>query len=682
MQRRPRALLLCAVLVTVASCDDGGTAERPATESTPPTSRVTAAGGAQRWGEGRALFARFDPAADRTVVATTIGVAVQVGDEPPVSLTDQMPTALALSPDGRLAAFTTAADQLELWDVNAATRSDRHSVTADRYTGLAFTSADTIVASGEADVTLFGADGRAETLAEAPAGATLGPVAVSAAGDVAVPVPASRPTLVTWNEADGRRDVDLGLVDGTRFTGVTWSPDGSHLAVLHALPDQGDSVGIWDVEAASYSATVALPNYVTPEQLAFLDAGRGVVIPFADRVARFDMTGREVASLAVSPSAVSEIIPAGDEVVIVGRDGAVTTWDGEGSPAEVAPAGVTFVDNELAEGTLVTVDQSGRIRELDVGAAREIRTLDRWALGEVTSVDLGPGAGRVALATSTGAVRLLRTTDGSVEHVLDRPQGRVADVSIAPGDDLVATGVSVQLRSEAWDDTVAVTAVDSGESALQLGGEAEDVTGCAFYQAHVVFSPDGRLLASSSHDFTVQVSTLGAEDDVEVLEPHRGSVLDIEFSPDGSLLATSADDGTLRIWEVDGWRLRDEFTTVAGGYWAMAFTPDGSGLAVADITGQLSILDPATAEVLRTFTGTPAPLADLEIVPDGSRLVAGGTNGSVDVWSVATGAIETRFEGHTLPVTAISVADDGSAVVSGSKDGTVRYWPLPGVAGD
>ena len=67
-----------------------------------------------------------------------------------------------------------------------------------------------------------------------------------------------------------------------------------------------------------------------------------------------------------------------------------------------------------------------------------------------------------------------------------------------------------------------------------LGGEAENVTGCSFYEADVVFSPDGTLLASTSHDFTVQISPLADPDTTVVLEPHVGSVLDIEFSPDGT----------------------------------------------------------------------------------------------------------------------------------------------------
>ncbi len=42
-----------------------------------------------------------------------------------------------------------------------------------------------------------------------------------------------------------------------------------------------------------------------------------------------------------------------------------------------------------------------------------------------------------------------------------------------------------------------------------FGGEEENVTGCSFFQGAVDFSPDGTLLAATSHDFTVHVTSTG-----------------------------------------------------------------------------------------------------------------------------------------------------------------------------
>ena len=177
-----------------------------------------------------------------------------------------------------------------------------------------------------------------------------------------------------------------------------------------------------------------------------------------------------------------------------GSTAPLTRWAVGSDPTELAPRTVALVDHR--GGAAVTVvDQVGLVRTFAADGSPR-RRLDRWAVGEATGVDIGAD-GAIVLATSTGAVRLLDPA-GAAAAVLDRPQGDVSDVSLAPDDGLVATGVSVQKAAEAWDDTIEVTELAGGTPDFTLGGEAENVTGCSFYEANVVFSPDGSLLASSS----------------------------------------------------------------------------------------------------------------------------------------------------------------------------------------
>lgn len=676
MPRFSRATIL--LLAGVAAACSDAPPETTQTSTAPPVAAV----GEQRWGDGRALAARVDVAEDRLVVATTIGVSVQTGDEQPVELYEGLTSLLALSPDGRLAAFTTAAGRLEIWDVAAGQPVSDFDVAPDRYTSLAFSSPTDVIAGGERDVTRYPADGNtAEALVEAPADGALGPVAIATDGTVAVPIGAPQPTVAVWTAGADVGTVDMGLAAGTALVGVVWSGDGRHLAVLHQPPAAGETIAVWDVDAAAFrGGGVSIPNYVTPQQVAFQGADR-VVIPLADRLAAFDLDGAELESLPITSSEVPRLsaVSGSEAVVVTGWDGRLRRWTAGESAAELAAGARTVVDQSMPAGSdgLVTVDHFGLIRQYDLVAGGEVRAVDRYAVGEANSVDVSPDGASVAMGMSTGAVRVLRTADGTLVEQLDRPEGNVAAVAFAPSAPLLATGISVQVDTEVWDDTVAVTDVTSGRTVAALGGEGENVTGCSFFQSAVDFSPDGSLLAATSHDYTVHVTTVeGDGDDGEVLDPHAGTVLDIEFSPDGALLATSSEDGTLRIWDVESMSLRDEFPTVAGGYWALAFAPDGSALAVSDITGAVALVDVASGETTRTFAGTKAQLGDMEFTPDGTLLVAGAPDGAVDVWSVDGGEVVQRLTGHTMAVTDVAVTDDGSAVVSSSSDGTVRSWPL------
>ena len=689
MTRYPRATTLLAVACLVgAACssDDAGTTAD--TSVVPPSSASVDAGpavapvGLHRWGDGRALAARYDAVADRTVVATTIGVSLLTGDGEPVVLYEGLPLLLAISADGTTAAFTTAGGALEVWDLDTAAAVATFEVPADRYTSLQFTPAGDLVAGGESDVSRFPVDGGApETLVEAPADGVLGPVAVAADGAVAVPVDGALVSVVVWRPGGAPSPIDMGLPAGTLLVGVVWAPDDEHLAVLHQPPDAGEAVAVWDVGAGAFRGSVAIPNFVTPPEVTF--AGPDVVvIPLADRLAAFDLDGGQLDAQPIPSSEVPRLsaTSAGDGVVITGWDGLVRQWTPGSDAIEIAPATYNFVDVSVPAGVdeLVTVDHYGTIRRLDVAGADELATIDRYAVGEANSIAVSPDDADVAVGTSTGAVQVLRTSDGTLAQELDRPQGSVAAVAYAPDAPLLATGVGVQVRDQVWDDTVDVTDLGSGASVTSFGGEEENVTGCSFFLGDVEFSPDGTLLAATSHDFTVHVTSIGGGDGggETVLEGHTGTILDIAFSPDGSMLATSSEDGTLRIWDIDGWAVREELTAPPGGYWALAFTPDGSALAVADVSGVVSLLDLESGEVLRTFTGTKGRTGDMVFTPDGSRLVAGGVDGSVEVWSVERGAVEQELTGHTMTVTDVAVTADGSSVVSSSLDGTARSWPL------
>ena len=56
----------------------------------------------------------------------------------------------------------------------------------------------------------------------------------------------------------------------------------------------------------------------------------------------------------------------------------------------------------------------------------------------------------------------------------------------------------------------------------------------------IAFSPDGKLVASGSHDGTVQLWDSATGEPRGTLEGHTNSVLTIAFSPDGKLVASGS----------------------------------------------------------------------------------------------------------------------------------------------
>jgi RNA polymerase sigma factor (sigma-70 family) len=154
----------------------------------------------------------------------------------------------------------------------------------------------------------------------------------------------------------------------------------------------------------------------------------------------------------------------------------------------------------------------------------------------------------------------------------------------------------------------------------------------------------------------------------------------LAFSPDGKLLASTSDrEGTTRLWDVGSGQLRQRLrppggkTTYTG---ELTFTPDGKVLAVIlhdqEQRPSVHLWDPATGRHRGRLDPGGGRLA---VSPD-LRLLAAGGPGGVRLWDVASlKAVLPEAEAHHAPIGRVIVSPRGVAVTA-SDDGTARVWDL------
>jgi WD40 repeat protein len=67
----------------------------------------------------------------------------------------------------------------------------------------------------------------------------------------------------------------------------------------------------------------------------------------------------------------------------------------------------------------------------------------------------------------------------------------------------------------------------------------------------ISFSPDGKYLASSSHDRSIKIFSIENQEVIHDIYNHQDDVNSVVFTPDSQEVISASDDGTLKIFDVD-----------------------------------------------------------------------------------------------------------------------------------
>jgi WD40 repeat protein/DNA-binding SARP family transcriptional activator len=480
---------------------------------------------------------------------------------------------------------------------------------------------------------------------------------------------------------------------GRIVTALRFGPDGRSLyAVIARAPDRGWVVNRYDVRSGR---PLDRDRYIGEEfgSLMITPDGSQLITTSVNGTTILDArTLRPLRRLNVRAE-VAALSPGGGTLLAGGHDGSVRFIDlvtGASRAASARHEGTVERALFTPDGhRAITAGEDGRMIVWDVDHAAAIETFE------------GPAAKITGLAVSAdGSTLYSSALDAKVlvwdlagDRRLGRPfrvapaTGELPRVALSPDGRILAVGQPdgrvILFDSRSLRAIKTLRVVPSGE-----------VTGIAFV-------PHSRLVAvGGDKGFLALVDPRG-RGTVKRLEGHRAvprqafahGVWALVFSADGRLMATAADDYTVRLWELpSGAPLGSPLRYHVVG--DISLSHDGRSLAVTvpedTANPGVRIVDVATRRT-RAYLSEDEAIWDVaRFTPDGRFLVGGSWKGWVRLWSTATWEPATRvFTGHAGAVIGESMSPDGRTLATGSADGTVRLWdlqtqqplgaPLPGV---
>ncbi|HEU4794648.1 MAG TPA: WD40 repeat domain-containing protein [Pyrinomonadaceae bacterium] len=194
----------------------------------------------------------------------------------------------------------------------------------------------------------------------------------------------------------------------------------------------------------------------------------------------------------------------------------------------------------------------------------------------------------------------------------------------------------------------------------------------------LILSHDGKTLVVATGDGKIRFIDMNTGEVKRTLTGHTNMVYIANYSPNEKLLASSSRDLTARIWDLASGKELHKLGGFRCAVKAVGFSPDGRTLAASGNDGMLKLWEVKSGKELKSLVHRDSPDIDMATYAfvfsrDSKQIYAGNGDGTISVWDVASGKEVRNWKAHENMVFRLTIDTDHRRLIS-FGDMVVRVW--------